>query len=89
MAQRGCHGGGLVGPGHIFLIFRYRRMSGTDMTASTPRVAAAAIKVTAVMYPSVRIAGLLVLRLINVSRPRPPEAGAGCFLTAPLIVSPA
>ena len=45
--------------GHIFLIFRYCRMSGNDMTASSPRAAAAAAMVTAVMYPSVRMVCLL------------------------------
>jgi hypothetical protein len=45
--------------GHIFLIFRYCRMSGNDMTARSPRPAAAAAMVIAVMYPSVRIACLL------------------------------
>jgi hypothetical protein len=45
--------------GHIFLIFRYCRMSGNDMTASSPRAAAAAAVVAAVMYPSVRIVCLL------------------------------
>jgi hypothetical protein len=34
-------------------------MSGTDLAASSPRAAAAAAVVTAVMYPSVRIACLL------------------------------
>jgi hypothetical protein len=46
--------------GHIFLIFKYRRRSGNDMTASNPRAAVAAAMVTAVMYPSVRIACLLL-----------------------------
>ncbi len=46
-------------PPHIFLIFKYCRMSGTDMTASSPRAATAAAMVTAVMYPSVRTACLL------------------------------
>lgn len=41
------------------MIFKYRRASGTDMAASTPSAAAAAVMVIAVMYPSVRIAGLL------------------------------
>ena len=45
--------------GHIFLIFMYLRMSGTALTASSPRVAAVAAIVTAVMYPSVRITCLL------------------------------
>ena len=45
--------------GHIFLIFKYRRISGNDMTARSPRVAAAAAMVTAEMYPSVRIVCLL------------------------------
>jgi hypothetical protein len=45
--------------GHIFLIFKYFRMSGNAMTASSPRAAAVAAMVTAVMYPSVRIACLL------------------------------
>ena len=54
-------GWGLVIPGHMFLIFRYRRTSGTDLTASSPRAAAAAAIVTAVMFPSVRIACLLLL----------------------------
>ena len=45
--------------GHIFLIFRYCCMSGNDVTASSPRAAAAAAIVTAVMYPSVRIVCLL------------------------------
>jgi hypothetical protein len=45
--------------GHIFLIFKYWRMSGNDVTASSPRAAVAAAMITAVMYPSVRIACLL------------------------------
>jgi hypothetical protein len=45
-------------PGHIFLIFKYCRMSGADLTASSPRAEAAAAIVIAVMYPSVRIACL-------------------------------
>ena len=53
----------LPGPGnsrgHIFLIFRYRRMSGNDMTARSPKAAAAAAMVIAEIYPSVRIACLL------------------------------
>jgi hypothetical protein len=48
-------------PGHIFLIFRYRRMSGNDVTARSPRAAAVAAMVIAEMYPSVRIACLLFL----------------------------
>jgi hypothetical protein len=44
-------------------------MSGNDMTASSPRAAAVAAMVTAVMYPSVRIVCLLFLRLIGVSGP--------------------
>src|SRR5512135_2457594 len=47
--------------GHTFLIFKYCRMSGNDMTVSSPRAAAAAM-VTAVMYPSVRIVCLLSFR---------------------------
>lgn len=45
--------------GHIFLIFKYRRMSGNDISVSSPRAAAAAAMVTAMMYPSVRIVCLL------------------------------
>ena len=45
--------------GHIFLIFRYCRMSGNDMTASSSRAAAAAAMVTAVIYPSARVVCLL------------------------------
>ena len=45
--------------GHIFLIFKYCRISGNDMTARSPRVAAAAAMVIAEMYPSVRIVCLL------------------------------
>jgi hypothetical protein len=50
-------GPGLVG--HIFLIFKYLRISGKEVTASSTRAAAAAVVVTAVMYPSVRIVCLL------------------------------
>ena len=41
------------------MILKYRRMSGIDITVSSPRAATAAAMVTAVMYPSVRIVGLL------------------------------
>jgi hypothetical protein len=44
---------------HIFLIFKYCRISGNDMTARSPRVAAAAAMVIAEIYPSVRIVCLL------------------------------
>jgi hypothetical protein len=44
---------------YIFLIFMYRRMSGNDMTASSPMAAAVTAMVTAVMYPTVRIVCLL------------------------------
>jgi hypothetical protein len=42
-------------PVYIFLIFKYRRTSGTDMTTRSARAAPAAAMVTAVMYPSARI----------------------------------
>ena len=45
--------------GHIFLIFKYCRISGNDMTARSPRAAAEAAMVIAEMYPSVRIVCLL------------------------------
>jgi hypothetical protein len=47
---------------YILRISRYRRASGSDLTASTPSVAAAAASVIAVTYPSVRIIFLLLLR---------------------------
>jgi hypothetical protein len=61
--------------GHIFLIFKYLRMSGNDVTASSPSAAVAAVMVTAVMYPSDRIVRLLFLQLIGVSGPAPESPG--------------
>jgi hypothetical protein len=57
VARAGLRPGNFLG--HIFLIFKYRRISGNDMTARSPRVAAAAAMVIAEMYPSVRIVCLL------------------------------
>ena len=45
---------------HIFLIARYRRTSGADLTASTPSAAPVAVMATAATYPSVRITFLLI-----------------------------
>ena len=52
--------------GHIFLILRYRRTSGHDITTSSPKAALVTPKVTTVICPSVRMAYLL-FRLIHVS----------------------
>jgi hypothetical protein len=52
-------GARLPWPVHIFLIFRYRRTSGSDRTTNSARAALAAAMATAVMYPSARIACLL------------------------------
>lgn len=43
-------------PVHIFLIFRYRRTSGSDMATSSPRAMLVAARVIPVRYLSVRMA---------------------------------
>jgi hypothetical protein len=52
---------GFLRKSHIFLIARYRRTSGTDVTARIPSAAPAAVMVTAATYPSVRMMFLLLL----------------------------
>ena len=67
---------------YIFRTVRYRRTSGSDLTATSPSAAAAATRVIVVMYPSVRIIFLLLLfrgsaiaaRDIDVAHP---GAGSG------------
>ena len=48
--------------GYMFRAVRYRRTSGSDLTASSPSAAAATAMMTVVTYPSVRIIFLLLLR---------------------------
>jgi hypothetical protein len=63
-----CFSGATTGSGatlfvyYIFLIVRYRRISGSDLTAISPSAAAAAAAVIAVTYPIVRITFLLLIR---------------------------
>jgi hypothetical protein len=45
---------------YIFLIARYRRTSGSDLTATSPTATAAAAMAIVVTYPSVRIILLLL-----------------------------
>ena len=47
--------------GHIFLIARYRRTSGIDLTARIPSAAPAAVMVIAATYPSACMMFLLLL----------------------------
>jgi hypothetical protein len=70
---------------YIFLIVRYRRTSGSDLTATSPSAAALAAAVIVVMYPIARIIFLSLIcgsataaRDANVADP-----GAGSKLSLP------
>jgi hypothetical protein len=47
---------------YIFFIVRYRRASGSDLTATSPSATAAAAAVIVVTNPIVRITFLLLIR---------------------------
>ena len=70
---------------YIFLIVRYRRITGSDLTATSPSAAAVAAMVTVVTYPIVRIIFLLLIRgsaaaARDIDVPHP---GAGSELNPP------
>ena len=91
MQPRMFRGRGCRGPeqrylfNYIFLIIRYRRTSGSDLTATSPSAAAQAAAVIVVMYP---IARIICLSFIcgsatggrNIGVPHP---GAGSKLSPP------
>lgn len=70
---------------YIFLIVRYRRTSGSDLTATSPSAAAVAVMVIVVTYPIVRIIFFLLIRgsataARDIDVPHP---GAGSELLLP------
>src|SRR5271170_5185790 len=73
---------------YIFLIARYRRTSGSALTATSPSAAAAAARAIVVTYPSVRIIFLLLFRgsaaaARDIDVPHSGAAGLLTWLSSP------
>jgi len=74
---------------YIFLIARYRRTSGSALTATSPSAAAAAARAIVVTYPSVRIIFLLLFRgsaaaARDIDVPHSGAAGLLTWLSSPV-----